>query len=82
MATVRAEILTPWHEYTEEGTTFRSPLVSVEYQIRKYQDITGQPSENMLPDPNIFSALIECDETVLAAIALDTRFFVVTEDLI
>jgi hypothetical protein len=82
VATQRAEILTPWQEYTEEGLTYRAPLVTSEFSTRKYTDITGQDALNLIPAPNLVSVLIEADETVIAQVDADIRFFVLWEEYI
>ncbi len=81
MALVRAEILTPWEDVANEtGGVQRWPLVSSVFRLACWQDITGQPSANLLPNPNLFSILAVADETEIAAIKLDNRFFVVWEE--
>lgn len=35
------------------------------FTVDKYEDTTGQPGENIVPSPNSFIALIECDNVTL-----------------
>lgn len=79
MALQQAEILTPWQEVTEEGETSRWPLVTGEFALARWSDITGQPAANLPSEPNLVSILAEADETVIAAIAADNRFWVLWE---
>lgn len=80
MALQRAEILTPWLEVTDEGEISRWPLVTSEFALRSWTDITGQDAANLPPEPNLVALLVTADETVINAIKLDARFFVLNED--
>lgn len=80
MAQKQAEILTPWEQVTEEGETSRWPLVTSEFAFARWSDITGQDSANIPPAPNLVSILAEADESVIAQVAADNRFYVVWEE--
>lgn len=80
MVRKQVEILTPWHEEVDDGTTSRWPLVTSEFALAKWQDITGQDAANLLPNPNVVSILAEADETIIAQIAADNRFYVLWEE--
>lgn len=80
MAQKRFEVLTPWAEEVDEGGTFRYPLITSVFSLSKWQDITGQESANIPPEPNLVSLLAEADETVLDQIEADERFLVMWEE--
>lgn len=81
MAQVRAEVLTPWSSVEDvEFGVVNVPLIAIEFSLSRFVDVTGQ--EQVPPNPNVTSALIECDETVLDNIATDDRFFVVWEEYV
>ena len=81
MAQKRFEVLTPWvEEENEDGDISRWPLVTSEYHMARWQDITGQDAANIAPEPNLVSILAEADETVLDAIESDNRFLLLWEE--
>lgn len=88
MARQRAEVLTPWTEAfypdpeTGEVASDRFPLVTDEYTLAKWTDITGQPAANIVPQPNLVSILVEADETVIEQIAADSHFYVLWEEYV
>ncbi len=83
MAQVRAEVLTPWAEiqHPVHGTIYR-PLVAAEFTLSRFEDITGQPVENIIPDPNLASVLVTCEESELALVAADARLFVLWSEFV
>jgi hypothetical protein len=81
MASLRVEILTPWQEVVdEEGDISRWPLVTQEFSIQRWSDITGQDATRIVPSPNLLAILAEADETVIRLIEADDRFRVIWED--
>jgi len=72
----RAEVSTPWiGDGLTQATAYR-PLICDAFPGLIYEDITAQPSANLAPAPNLYNAIIECDDAVLAQIESDNRFFV------
>ena len=70
-----AEVTTPW---TGTGTMEDSnrPLIGDTYSLKKWEDTTGQPAENLQPDPNIYIIKIQCTEEVLNQIEADENYTV------
>ena len=73
---IRASVNTAWEgDGASEDTAF-SPTITTDHpDIVKYEDNTGQPSENLTPDPNMYTVLIECEETTLNAIIADNAYY-------
>ena len=78
-----AEVLTQWiGTGTSEDDAYRPSITTDHPTIAKYEDTTGQPSENLTPNPNTFSCRIECDDATLAAIEADNNYYVISSDVI
>ncbi len=67
-------------ELVPSGDTY--VLSIIQEGVRKWSDITGTPSINLLPDPNLNVMQIECDDTVLAAIESDPVYFILSSEAI
>ena len=63
----RAEVATTWTGTGAEDDANR-PKLGDDYALKKFEDCTGQPSENLRPDPNLYVVRVECEEAVLAEI--------------
>ena len=72
----RAEILTDWIGDGLSLATGNRPHVANAYALARYEDVTGQPSANLQPDPNQFIVRIECEVDVLEAIESDNDYLV------
>ena len=74
----RAAIVTPWVLAVDDMSDMPSnhPLLSDEYAIAKWEDITGQSANNLPPSPNEYTVLAEVDEDVLEAIDNDPDYTV------
>ena len=74
----RAAIVTPWVLAVDDMSDMPSnhPLLSDEYAIVKWEDITGQSANNLPPSPNEYTVLAEVDEDVLEAIDNDPDYTV------
>lgn len=72
----RAAIVTPWVAAADDPSPVPSnhPLLGDEYDVLKWEDISGTPAENLTPAPNEMVVLCECEESVLAAIDLDADY--------
>ena len=79
----RAEVLTMWEGDGLSQDTAFSPQITTDHPtIAKYEDVTGQPSENLSPSPNIFLCKIECDDATLSAIEADANYEVFWSEVI
>ena len=74
MTRYQAEILSPWVVSADGQRTIQ---LSQDYAGLTGSDITGQPAQNVVPDPNLVAVLIECEEAVLGAIEKDNVYPVV-----
>ena len=76
---ITAQIMTPWTGtggYTEEGLSDSNrPLLGDEYQLVKWEDVTGQ-HRGELPEPNLYVVQVVCTPEVLAAIEADDQYYV------
>ena len=73
--TWRAEITTTWTGTGAQDDDNR-PQLGDDYALRKWEDVTGQPSANLRPDPNLYVVRVECEEAVLDAIEADADYLV------
>jgi len=72
---IQFEILTPWTGTGTEDDPNR-PQIADDYDIKKYEDTTGQAAANLYPNPNLFVAKIECEDAVFEAIDADDNYCV------
>lgn len=70
---VRAAVLTGWSEI---GPRKFRPAIVEDYGLKEWTDITGQPSANIMPEPNLFVLEIRCEPATLDAIEADGRYCV------
>ena len=70
----RAEIMTPWIG-TGASTDANRPKLSDDYVIG-FEDVTGQPTGNLHPAPNLYIVQVECDAAMLNAIEADADYLV------
>lgn len=77
----RAEIITPWIGSGTSADPNRPQLPS-DHAITSFEDRTGQPSENLQPDPNLFVVLAEMTDAVLASIEADSTYEVLWSEMI
>lgn len=76
----RARVLTSW---TGDGVTQETatrPALLADYALESCTDVTGQPAENLQPDPNLFAVEIVCDDAVLEAIDADSTYLVLWDE--
>lgn len=71
-----AEIVTAWG-YKPSGAN--KAQLALAYPLL-CQDITGQPSTNLQPDPNLLSVYVECEASVLDAISADGDFHILWQE--
>ena len=72
-----AEVMTPWIGDGTPGVNPRRPLLKDTFGLMNWRDVTGQPSADLPPDPNLYVVKIQCSEAVLDSIALDDRFLII-----
>lgn len=69
----RAAVVTPW--IAADGSIYGNrPQLAADYALLTWEDITGQPAENLQPPPSEYTILIECTAAVLAAIEADPTY--------
>lgn len=68
-----AEIITPWIGTGTETDLNRSQLGD-DHALVKWEDVTGQPSENIQPDPNLYIVRAEMTDAVLSDIEADATY--------
>ena len=70
---MNARILTPW---TGAGTDTdpNRPLVADLFPLDSWIDVTGQPANQLQPDPNLYAIDCKLPSSVLASIDADPRF--------
>lgn len=82
MPNYRAAIVTPWVAAADDPSDSPSnhPQIGDDYQLLKWEDITGQPAENITPAPNEYTILVECTDTVLNAISVDSNYEILWDE--
>ena len=81
----RISVMTPWSEVTEdgeEGETFFTPTIAGDYTFAKWRDVTGQPTVNLTPNPNLMLVVIEVADAVADAIEADGNYTVMSSESI
>lgn len=68
---IRCEVVTPWRQVAGVNEM----AVALDYPA-SWSDATGQPDENILPEPNVFVAHGEVSEAQMAALEADDRYVV------
>jgi len=73
---IKMAVLTAWSGDGSEDNP-NHPAISDDHQLQRWEDTTGQPSENLHPDPNLLeiNAWVETDEQ-LQAIEDDPNYYV------
>ena len=70
----QAEVLSPWLDI-DVGDDSRRAHLGTTYVV-DLSDITGQPSQNVMPSPNMMACYVRCEEAVLDAIEADADYYV------
>lgn len=70
----QAEVIGPW-VIDLDGQ--KSKKLSRDYAGLFISDVTGQPSANIVPDPNLVAVLVTCEAAVLEAIKKDNAYLIV-----
>jgi len=74
--TIRAAIVTPW---VEGGLapgmpgSFK-PMFHDDYTFIRWEDVTGQPIPNIMPDPNEYTLVAEMEQGVFDTLAADPDY--------
>ena len=76
----RALVLSPWLEPAEHPKGKRGARLWVDYPVLSGSDATGQPVENLSPDPNLLVVEIECEAATLDLIAADNVYLVLSSE--
>jgi hypothetical protein len=78
----RLQGLTSWSEVTADGETVFRPTIAIDYTFAKWRDATGQPSGNLMPDPNLMLVVMEVDDAVADTIDADVNYTVMSSEAI
>lgn len=70
----RAQVLTPWIGDGRSADSANRAAVGDAYTLERWTDVTGQPAENLQPDPNLLAVEIVCEDAVLAQIDADPDY--------
>lgn len=70
----RAEIITPWIGTGATTADANRPQLGDDHTLSRWEDVTGQPSENLHPTPNLFIVRANMTDAVLAAIETDPTY--------
>ena len=71
-----AEIITPWVSHLDDPSPMPSnhPKLADDYTLAGWEDVTGQPSGNIIPDPNLCIVKVRCEQAILTAIEADPDY--------
>ena len=78
---IRAEVITPWIGVGNNDNPNRPKLMN-DYSLKKWEDVTEQPSANFPLTQNAYVILVECEESVLAEIKADDTYYVLWSEVI
>ena len=72
----RVRVLTPWGTKGKAGFF---PQVLIDHPLspnsgETYQDVTGQPTANIVPSPNVYTVELVCTDATLSAIQADPNY--------
>ena len=71
---MKAQVITPWAGDGSSIENANRPKVADDHNIQTWTDVTGQPSANLQPNPNMYIVEITCDQTTLDAIESDNNY--------
>lgn len=82
MANEYAQFLSPWTTEDQAGELVNVPKLPQDYPVTpntltKWQDITGQPTESITPDPNQYVIELWADTATMDAIEADSQYTMV-----
>jgi hypothetical protein len=72
----RAQVVTPWTGSGSDAASYR-PQLAADYALVSWVDATGQPAANLVPNPNLYTVEIVCQDAVLALIAGNANYSIV-----
>lgn len=79
---VKFTVLTPW---LEDADGLKKPKVFEDYPMStgdKWMDTTGQPVENLMPDPNLYAIEAITSGALHTMIASDTNYLILSEEIV
>lgn len=79
---IQFQALTPWGLSEKPEGTYLEPILSTEYPLACWSDVTGQAAENLLPEPNLFAIQAQAVEETFAAIQADPRYLILWSKVI
>lgn len=77
-----AYISGPWINAADDpsDTPSNHPRLADDYVLKSWEDVTGQPAEEIAPEPNTFTLRAIVSESVLDAIEADATYDVLSTD--
>lgn len=76
MSNYRAQISGPWIGTGLFLQDAKRPQLSDDLELLNMSDVTGQPSENLQPDPNLYTVEVVVLDTVLDDIQSDNTYYI------
>lgn len=79
---IEFQILTPWQLVYETGdglmggANFIQPQVASQYALSSWQDVTGQPANHLVPEPNLLIIQAQADLAVFSLLENDPNYFI------
>ena len=76
------EIVSQWRGDGQSDETVFGPVLAALLTLpgEGFEDVTGQPSANLTPDPNVYIVQVRCEAETLDQIEADGRFLVLSEE--
>jgi hypothetical protein len=74
---VKAQVMSPWAGDGKMRETAFRPRVCDDYQIERFNDISGQKAEVIIPGPNLLVVEIECSAETLTTIESDLTYYII-----
>ena len=75
-------LLTAWIDVGDEKRHKYRPAVVDAYHLTDWEDVTGQDSKILIPDPNLMVLRVTCDEATAEAISADGEYQVLTVEAV
>ncbi len=70
------QVLTPWKFISNSDGDFLKPALDDDYFLNTWSDVTGQLTQNLLPEPNLYIIEAKVEEEVFSAIQADPAYFI------
>jgi hypothetical protein len=77
----RAQVVTPWMGSGTDTASYR-PQLAADYGLVSWVDATGQAAASIVPNPNLYTVEIVCQDGVLTQIAADANYSIVWSETV